>query len=229
VSDGEATASATVQIVVGNPAGNQAPTVQAAADPSGGGTAPVRIAFTAAGVDPDGDQLSYAWSFGDGGTAGGPKVSHVFTTPGAHVVTVTVKDPSGASATAQVTVQVAAARAPSGADVKAAFRSVGTPSLRTFSERGLKATVACAAGSTGRATLVASRKVARKLRLTSRRLASAAVRCGEGGKATVRLKAGRKVKRRIAKAGLRSVRATVRVSFAGAAELRQRVTLRAGR
>ncbi|MET0684927.1 MAG: PKD domain-containing protein, partial [Solirubrobacteraceae bacterium] len=228
VSDGEATASATVQIVVGNPAGNQAPTVQAAADPSGGGTAPVRIGFTAAGVDPDGDQLSYAWNFGDGGTAGGPKVSHVFTTPGAHVVTVTVKDPSGASATAQVTVQVAAARAPSGA-VKAAFRSVGTPSLRTFSERGLKATMACAAGSTGRATLVASRKVARKLRLTSRRLASAAVRCGEGGKATVRLKAGRKVKRRIAKAGLRSVRATVRVSFAGEAELRQRVTLRAGR
>ena len=110
VSDGEASASATVQIVVGNPAGNQPPTVQAAADPAGGGTAPVRIGFTAAGVDPDGDQLSYAWNFGDGGTAGGPKVSHVFTTPGAHVVTVTVKDPSGASADAQVTVQVAAAR-----------------------------------------------------------------------------------------------------------------------
>jgi cytochrome c len=230
VSDGEASASATVQIVVGNPAGNQAPTVQAAADPAGGGTAPVRIGFTAAGLDPDGDQLSYAWSFGDGGTAGGPKVSHVFTTPGAHVVTVTVKDPSGASATGQVTVQVAAARAPSGAlQVKAAFRSVGTPSLRAFSKRGLKATMACAAGSTGRATLVTSRKVARKLRLTSRRLASAAVRCGEGGKATVRLKAGRKVKRRIAKAGLRSVKATVKVSFAGQAALRQRVIMRAGR
>ena len=207
--------------------------MQAAADPAGGGTAPVRIGFTAAGVDPDGDQLSYAWSFGDGGTAGGPKVSHVFTTPGAHVVTVTVKDPSGASAVAQVTVQVAAARAPSGAagapEVKAAFRSVGTPSLRAFSKRGLKATMACAAGSTGRATLVVSRKVARKLRLTSRRLASAAVRCGEGGKATVRLKAGRKVKRRIAAGGLRSVKATVTVSFAGQAALRQRVTLRAGR
>jgi hypothetical protein len=154
----------------------------------------------------------------------------VFTTPGAHVVTVTVKDPSGASATGQVTVQVAAARAPSGAlQVKAAFRSVGTPSLRAFSKRGLKATMACAAGSTGRATLVTSRKVARKLRLTSRRLASAAVRCGEGGKATVRLKAGRKVKRRIAKAGLRSVKATVKVSFAGQAALRQRVIMRAGR
>ena len=111
VSDGEATASATVQVVVGNPAGNQAPTVQVAADPSGGGTAPLRIGFTAAGRDPDGDPLTYVWNFGDGGTAGGAKVSHVFTTPGSHVVTVTVKDPSGATGTAQVTVPVAAAAA----------------------------------------------------------------------------------------------------------------------
>lgn len=57
--------------------------------------------------DPDGDSLSYAWSFGDGSTASGVVVSHVFAVPGQYLVTLVVSDPytsSFASAYIPVTV-----------------------------------------------------------------------------------------------------------------------------
>ena len=91
--DGEATASATVAITVGNPPGNQAPTVQAAADPNGG-TAPLTVRFTSSGRDPDGDGLMYVWEFGDGGMAGGRSATHTYTTPGTYAAKVTVTDPT---------------------------------------------------------------------------------------------------------------------------------------
>ena len=47
---------------------NQPPTVTATATPASG-EAPLAVNFAATGEDPDGDALSYSWTFGDGGTA----------------------------------------------------------------------------------------------------------------------------------------------------------------
>ena len=58
--------------------------------------------------------LTYAWSFDDGAAATGAQVQHAFATPGQHTATVEVTDPSGLSASADVTVDVTA---PSGGAV----------------------------------------------------------------------------------------------------------------
>jgi subtilisin family serine protease len=44
--------------------------------------------------DPDGDDLSYAWSFGDGATGTGPTPSHTYLDDGEYTVTLTVSDGS---------------------------------------------------------------------------------------------------------------------------------------
>jgi hypothetical protein len=54
--------------------------------------------------DPDGDALTYAWSFGGGATAAGATVSHAFPDDGAYTVTLTVSDGKGGSASASRTV-----------------------------------------------------------------------------------------------------------------------------
>ena len=93
-SDGHgATATAAVVVVVGDPA-NQAPTVEAAADPRTG-TAPLTVHFTSAARDADGEGLLSVWSFGDGGQAGGPDARHTYTQPGTYDATVTVTDARG--------------------------------------------------------------------------------------------------------------------------------------
>lgn len=57
-------------------------------------------ALGATGTDPDrGDQITFTWSFDDGGTASSANVSHTFTTPGEHSATVTATDLDGLSAT----------------------------------------------------------------------------------------------------------------------------------
>lgn len=59
------------------------------------------VAFDAsASSDPDGDPLTYLWDFGDGRTAQGKIVQHIYTKPGDYVVILTVRDPSGAEARA---------------------------------------------------------------------------------------------------------------------------------
>ncbi|TFV90712.1 PKD domain-containing protein [Blastococcus sp. CT_GayMR16] len=57
-------------------------------------------------VDTDGSVASYAWTFGDGGTATGATPTHPYAAAGTYPVTLTVTDDDGATdtATAQVTV-----------------------------------------------------------------------------------------------------------------------------
>jgi hypothetical protein len=102
VNDGQvSSAPATVSVVVSN----RAPSANA-----GGPYAGVRgqsIAFNGAGSsDPDGDALTYQWSFGDGGTATGVAPSHVFTTLGTFTVSLVVNDGQVSSAPATASVVV---------------------------------------------------------------------------------------------------------------------------
>jgi ELWxxDGT repeat protein len=58
-------------------------------------------------TDPDGDPLTYSWSFGDGTTASVRDPLHVFADDGTYSVTLTVTDPYGAQDTTSMTVVVA--------------------------------------------------------------------------------------------------------------------------
>jgi PKD repeat protein len=60
------------------------------------GPAPLRVRFTDASHDPDGDPLSRHWSFGDGSArSGGRTPSHTYDDPGRYTVTLIVSDPRG--------------------------------------------------------------------------------------------------------------------------------------
>jgi PKD repeat protein len=62
------------------------------------------VAFSgAASSDPDGDALTYEWTFGDGGTATGMSPAHVYAAAGTFTVTLRVTDAFGAAATASTT------------------------------------------------------------------------------------------------------------------------------
>ena len=64
------------------------------------GTAPIEIRFDAGGsYDEDGIVTTYAWSFGDGTSAYGAVVTHIFSVPGTYYVELTISDNDGAAAT----------------------------------------------------------------------------------------------------------------------------------
>lgn len=81
---------------------NRAPQATVSASPTFG-TIPLTVRVSAEGSrDPDGDALSYRWSFGDGGTASGASVSYTYRAKGTYTVTLTAQDPQGAKGTATV-------------------------------------------------------------------------------------------------------------------------------
>lgn len=57
-------------------------------------------------IDPDGDVVSYSWSFGDGAGSEQAVISHSYATAGGYVVTLTVTDNSGDSASDEAVVTV---------------------------------------------------------------------------------------------------------------------------
>lgn len=83
------------------------PTARIVTTPSLGGFAPLTVGFDGgASSDPDGDALTYAWDFNDGSPAAQQQVAHSFTRSGNYVVTLTVTDGRGLSATASTEVDV---------------------------------------------------------------------------------------------------------------------------
>jgi PKD repeat protein len=63
-------------------------------------------AYTAAALDTWSPVSSYVWGFGDGKTATGPSVTHVFAKPGTYPVTLTVSDAVGNTTTLTATTKV---------------------------------------------------------------------------------------------------------------------------
>jgi glucose/arabinose dehydrogenase/regulation of enolase protein 1 (concanavalin A-like superfamily) len=85
--------------------GNRTPSAEASATPDNG-YAPLEVEFSSAGSsDPDGDELTYAWDFGDGDVSTEPDPVHVYTEDGVYQAVLTVSD-GDKSAQTQVEVQV---------------------------------------------------------------------------------------------------------------------------
>ena len=80
--------------------GNRAPIAQGTATPPSG-VAPLTVNFSGVGSsDPDGDQLSYAWDFGDGSAQQtGQTATHTYADSGSYTARLTVSDGRGRSAT----------------------------------------------------------------------------------------------------------------------------------
>ncbi len=108
--NGGAKGSASVQIAIGG-VGNQPPVAGASATPTFG-PAPLTVAFTGSGSDPDGTIASYAWAFGDGGTSTQQSLSHLYQTTGNYTATLTVTDNNGATGSASVNIAVGANQPP---------------------------------------------------------------------------------------------------------------------
>ena len=87
---------------------NAPPVVTASGNPTSG-TAPLVVEFSGSATDEEGDNpLTYAWDFGDGGTADTADATHTYTTPGTFTATLTVTDARGAAASASVAVRAEA-------------------------------------------------------------------------------------------------------------------------
>jgi PKD repeat protein len=64
------------------------------------------VTFHGAATDPDGEALTLTWDFGDGQSATGADVTHVYEAAGPHTVRLTARDPAGLSASAGIALDV---------------------------------------------------------------------------------------------------------------------------
>jgi len=86
--------------------GNTPPVAAISAAPTLG-AAPLTVAFSGGGsFDPDGDPITYSWLFGDGSSATGITVNHVYNTFGLMTAQLTVTDSHGAQGVTTQTITV---------------------------------------------------------------------------------------------------------------------------
>ncbi|HMG35079.1 MAG TPA: glycoside hydrolase family 44 protein [Blastocatellia bacterium] len=116
---------------------NQPPTARIAATPASG-VAPLTVSFDGSGsTDADGTVSSYAWSFGDGGTASGATASHVYSSAGSFTATLTVTDNVGSRSSTSAVINVSApANQPPVARISASPTTGTSPLAVSFSGTG---------------------------------------------------------------------------------------------
>jgi len=88
-SDGLASDSEAITITIS--AGNNPPVANPGGPYQGATGQPINFSGSGSS-DPDGDNLTYAWDFGDGGLASGATASHTYAIAGAYLVALTVTD-----------------------------------------------------------------------------------------------------------------------------------------
>ena len=110
VRDGRGGANTTTRTVTVTPetTANRPPTAAFTASSLGVFTNQDVTVDAAGTTDPDGDVLTYAWTFGDGASASGTQVTHAYAAAGSFTVTLTVNDGRGGTDTASKTVVVTA-------------------------------------------------------------------------------------------------------------------------
>jgi glucose/arabinose dehydrogenase len=111
----------------GSVPGNHAPVAAASANPTSG-AAPLAVNFSSAGSsDPDGDPLTYQWTFGDGQGSTSANPSHTYANAGTYSVALDVSDGRGGitRATLSITASFAAGSFPSTPVVDAFNRADG--------------------------------------------------------------------------------------------------------
>jgi len=113
-SNGTYTATLTVTDNQGGTRANSIPiTVQCNNPPAASasvnttsGTPPLTVQFTGSGTDLDGQVVSYHWDFGDGSTSTQQSLSHIYTSNGTYIVTLTVTDDKGKTGTKSLTISI---------------------------------------------------------------------------------------------------------------------------
>ncbi len=107
VTDGQGATNQVQQQVTTTAPPNQPPVASFTAS-----TAGLAVAVNgSASSDPDGTVASYAWNFGDSGTATGATANHTYATSGTYTVSLTVTDNQGATTTTTKSVTVTSALA----------------------------------------------------------------------------------------------------------------------
>jgi glucose/arabinose dehydrogenase/PKD repeat protein len=86
--------------------GDQPPTASAAANPRSG-PAPLTVNFSSAGSsDPEGQTLTYSWTFGDGQTSTQANPSHTYQQPGTYSARLSVSDGTNTTLSTPITISV---------------------------------------------------------------------------------------------------------------------------
>jgi len=93
-------------ILTGCGGGNETPTAEITA-PAAGETVPtLTVNFSGRGEDPENADLTYSWSFGDGGSASGAAPVHTYSRGGEYTVALTVTDDADQTDTAEIAIRV---------------------------------------------------------------------------------------------------------------------------
>ncbi len=86
---------------------NQPPSASASADVTSANTAPLTVHFSSAGsTDPEGQPLTYSWTFGDGTTSTAANPTHTYNARGRYTVRLTTSDGNSNTAANPLTITV---------------------------------------------------------------------------------------------------------------------------
>ena len=170
--------------------------------------APARLMAQA--VDPDGDAITFTWTFDDGTTVTGERAVKTWTVPGSHSATLTATDATGLSARHAFTIDVVDApagtepleappagvmlRRPGPAAAATARVTVGDGPLRLSAAGAIAVRLTCAplADCTGRISVAL-----RGRRLGGRRIAAGAYALRAGASGAVRLRVAAAARQRV--------------------------------